>query len=485
MDAFYASVEVLRNPELKGKPVLVGGSGARGVVASCSYEARAFGVRSAMSSSQANRLCPTAIWVSGDHGLYGEYSGRVHECFQRITPIVEGVALDEAFLDVTGSLRLLGTSQQIASALRADINNATGLTCSVGIASSKLLAKLASECAKPSLPGKPPRSVPVGAERLETGVVQVTPGAEVRFLHSHPIEALWGVGPATKARLDRYGVRTVGDLAAMPRDSVINALGRSNGAHLFALANGIDDRPVEADRALKSVGHEETFSTDRRDLSGLAVDATRMADAVSNRMREAKVKGRTVSLKIKFSDFRLVTRSRTTTWTGSGIHIADVARSLLNDPELVDQINAAGVRLLGVSVSSLRSSAELPSSGSNVSGSDAVDPMVPTDDDIERSGGPVSPAEQLDLFSSAVVTGDPPGQQLVRTHQPGQNSADSVAFDKVIEAVRERFGDHAVAPASLVTERGLRTKRRGDTQWGPAQTDGESHESSSQRPRLT
>ncbi len=476
MDAFYASVEVLRNPELKGKPVLVGGSGARGVVASCSYEARAFGVRSAMSSSQANRLCPTAIWVSGDHGLYGEYSGRVHECFQRITPTVEGIALDEAFLDVTGSLRLLGTSQQIASALRADINNATGLTCSVGIASSKLLAKLASECAKPSLPGKPPRRVPVGAERLETGVVEVTPGAEVRFLHSHPIEALWGVGPATKARLDRYGVRTVGDLAAMPRDSVINALGRSNGAHLFALANGIDDRPVEADRALKSVGHEETFSTDRRDLSGLAVDATRMADAVSNRMREAKVTGRTVSLKIKFSDFRLVTRSRTTTWTGSGIHIADIARSLLNDPELVDQIDTAGVRLLGVSVSSLRSSAGPASSGSEA--------KVPTDDNIERSVGPVSPAEQLDLFSSAVVTGDLPGQP-VRTHQPGQDSADSVAFDRVIEAVRERFGDHAVAPASLVTERGLRTKRRGDTQWGPAQTDGESKESSSQRPRLT
>ncbi len=453
MDAFYASVEVLRNPALKGKPVLVGGSGSRGVVASCSYEARAFGVRSAMSSSQANRLCPTAVWVSGDHGLYGEYSSRVHECFQRVTPVIEGIALDEAFLDVTGSLRLLGSPRTIASALRADINDATGLTCSVGIASSKLLAKLASECAKPSLPGKPPRRVPVGAERLETGIVQVMPGAEISFLHSHPIEALWGVGPATKTRLDRYGVRSVGDLAAMPRDSVITALGRANGAHLFALANGIDERPVEADRALKSVGHEETFSTDRRDLSGLAVDATRMADAVSNRMREARVTGRTVSLKIKFSDFRLITRSKTTTWTGSGIHIADVARSLLNEPELVDQINLAGVRLLGVSVSSLRSSAVLAPE-TDAGGA------APNDDGSNSVSADVPPAEQLDLFSAPVTS---PVTAPV--------TAPVAAFDRAVEAVRERFGDDAVAPASLVTERGLRTKRRGDTQWGPARPE--------------
>ncbi len=460
MDAFYASVEVLRNPALKGKPVLVGGSGARGVVASCSYEARAFGVRSAMSSAQANRLCPTAVWVSGDHGLYGEFSGRVHECFQRVTPIVEGIALDEAFLDVTGSLRLLGSPREIATALRSDIHEATGLTCSVGIASSKLLAKLASECAKPSLPGKPPRRVPTGADWADVGVVEVTPGAEITFLHSHPIEALWGVGPATKARLDRYGVRSVGDLAAMPRDSVVTALGRANGSHLYALANGIDDRPVESDRALKSVGHEETFSTDRRDLAGLAVDATRMADAVSNRMREARVTGRTVSLKIKFADFRLITRSKTTTWTGSGIHIADVARSLLNEPELVEQIHAAGVRLLGVSVSSLRSSE--PASGLAGSGLFAGNAADANSDSVAPNQ--TTSAEQLDLFA---VPAPPEGPSDASTGAPQTHSSE--AFDQAIDAVRQRFGDDAVAPASLVTEKGLRTKRRGDTQWGPAQ----------------
>ena len=452
MDAFYASVEVLRNPALKGKPVLVGGSGSRGVVASCSYEARAFGVRSAMSSFQANRLCPDAIWVSGDHGLYGEYSGRVHECFQRVTPIVEGIALDEAFLDVTGAQRLLGTPEEIARKLRADINDATGLTCSVGIASSKLLAKLASECAKPSLPGKPPRRLRPGSQRVGEGIVAVIPGEEVKFLHDHPIEALWGVGPATQTRLDRYGVRTVGDLAAMPRESVVNALGRANGSHLHALAHAVDNRPVEPDRALKSVGHEETFATDRRDLDGLGVDATRMADAVSNRLRDARVVGRTVSLKIKFSDFRLITRSRTSAArTSSGVQIADVARSLLNDPDLADQILVAGVRLLGVSVSSLQSTAE----GRNDL----------TEDEAADAASVQPSVQQLDLFAAAVdsaaATGSGDATQIYS----------DAAFHRAVEAVRERFGDAAVAPASLVTDRGLRTKRRGDTQWGPAQPD--------------
>jgi DNA polymerase IV len=454
MDAFYASVEVIRNPALKGKPVLVGGSGARGVVASCSYEARAYGIRSAMPSSQATRLCPHAVWVSGDHGLYAEYSERVHECFQKVTPVVEGIALDEAFLDVSGSIRLLGPAEDIAVGLREDIAGATGLVCSVGIASSKLLAKLASECAKPSLPGHPPRRLRPGSERPAEGVVRVVPGAEIEFLHDHPIEALWGVGPATKARLDRYGVRSVGDLAAMPRASVINALGKANGAHLHDLAHAIDDRPVEADRALKSVGHEETFATDRRDSIGLAVDATRMADAVSNRMRDARVVGRTVTIKIKFSDFRLITRSKTiASATGSGVSIADVARTLLAERELAGLIATSGVRLLGVSVSSLRS----------------VDQNRPSPDGIEPDPGaePNEPAAQLDLFSTQL---DLPGAAEPGSPLPRPSGAVD-AFQRAVDAVRERFGDDAVAPASLVGERGLRIKRRGDTQWGPSQAE--------------
>ncbi len=443
MDAFYASVEVLQNPELRGKPVIVGGSAERGVVASCSYEARAFGVRSAMSSLQARKLCPDAIWVSGNHGLYGEYSAKVHECFHRVTPVVEGIALDEAFLDVTGSLRLLGDVDTIAINLRADVLQSTGLTCSVGIASCKLLAKLGSEAAKPAHPGKPTKVARPGSVMVAEGVLRVRVGDEVRFLHSHPIEALWGVGPATKSRLDRYGVKSVGDLAALPLDAAVRALGNSNGHHLHQLAQAIDDRPVQPDRAVKSVGHEETFMTDRRDIAGLCVDATRMADAVSNRMREAKVVGRTVTLKVKFADFRAITRAKSIEIpTMSGIRIAEVARQLVNAPDTVDQIMSGGVRLLGVSMSSLQ-----PADEAIVAGD-------------EESHTVASTEVQLDLFAEP--------QEPVTSGGAATPDRNDDAFQAAIAAVREKFGDHAVAPASLATDNGLQVKRRGDTQWGPS-----------------
>jgi DNA polymerase IV len=445
MDAFYASVEVLQNPELVGKPVIVGGSAERGVVASCSYEARAYGVRSAMSSFQAKRLCPDAIWVAGNHGLYGEYSEKVHECFHRVTPIVEGIALDEAFLDVTGSHRLLGTADNIAIDLRADVLRTTGLRCSVGIATCKMLAKLGSEAAKPAPPGRPAKQTKPGSVMVAEGVLRVLAGSELAFLHAHPIEALWGVGPATKTRLDRYGIQTVGDLAALPLDSVVRALGNSNGHHLHQLAQAIDDRPVQPDRGVKSVGHEETFSTDRRDIAGLAVDA-RMADAVSNRMREAKVVGRTITLKIKFADFRQITRAKSIpTSTMSGIRIAEVARQLVNEAELVDLMQASGVRLLGVSVSSLQ-----PFSSEDKT----VEPEIATGAEV-----------QLDLFGESDPHVKPTHSANNAQSPPNPNDA---AFQAAIQAVREKFGDHAVAPASLATTAGLRVKRRGDTQWGPS-----------------
>ncbi len=447
MDAFYAAVEVLHNPELKGKPVIVGGSAERGVVASCSYEARAFGVRSAMSSFQAKRLCPTAIWVSGNHGLYGEYSEKVHRCFHRVTPLVEGIALDEAFLDVSGSVRLLGDVDRIALDLRRNIFDDTGLRCSIGIASCKLIAKLASEAAKPMPPGAKARVLYPGAHTTSKGVVRVAPDGELSFLQAHPIDALWGVGPATKTRLARHGIQTVGDLAATPLDTVIRALGSGTGSHLHRLAHGIDDRPVESDREPKSVGHEETFSSDRRDLDGLRVDIVRMADAVSNRMREAKVAGRTVTLKLKFADFRLITRSKSIAMpTRSGIKISDVARALLLEDDTADQVLANGVRLLGVSMSSLTPSL--------TEGSDETAEVPQL-------------AAQLDLFGAA--------DDRVDDHdggrQPSSSAGRDAAFDQAIAAVRERFGDGAVAPASLATEKGLRVKRRGDTQWGPTEPD--------------
>jgi DNA polymerase IV len=443
MDAFYASVEVLQNPALKGKPVIVGGDGSRGVVASCSYEARAFGVRSAMASGQAKRLCPQAIWIGGNHGLYGEYSARVHKCFHAVTPHVEGIALDEAFLDVSGAQRLLGPAEQIAADLREAIRSETGLHCSVGIAPSKLLAKLASKAAKPSLPGKPPKPIPVGAQRMSEGVVRVDPDAQVAFIQSHPIEALWGVGPATKARLERYGVRTVADLATLPEDTVIRAVGKVNGAHLHRLSLAIDDRPVESDRAVKSISHEETFSSDVRDLDALNIDIIRMADAVSNRMREASMLGRTITLKLKFPDFSMITRAKTVAGpTASGIRIAEVASALLRTSETVEQVTAAGVRLLGVGVSGLTSS-ESTAAGIGVG---------------SEGGFEAGDGAQLDLFAMTEEVAPPAVPQ-----------ATDAAFDQAIAAVREKFGDAALAPAALATAKGLRVKRRGDTQWGPSE----------------
>jgi DNA polymerase IV len=446
MDAFYASVEVLQRPELQGKPVIVGGSGARGVVASCSYEARAFGVRSAMPSSQAHRLCPDAIWISGDHGLYGEYSAKVHRCFAAVTPLVEGIALDEAFLDVTGARRLLGTAEAVAIRLRADILEQTGLSCSVGLAPSKLLAKLASEAAKPSPPGKPPKTVPIGADRVAPGVVRVNPAQQVAFIQSHPIGALWGVGPATQSRLERYGVVTVGDLAQLPLDTVVRALGKASGNHLHQLAHAIDDRPIESDRQVKSIGHEETFSADLRDLTELSRHVVRMADAVSNRMRDANMVGRTITLKVKFPDFTLATRAKSiATPTASGIRIAEVASALLRVEATADRVQAEGVRLLGVSMSALTP----VGSQADTLASDEDGPGP------EVSGG--DHLEQLDLFSG-------PATDEAQPATPEK----SVAVDAAIAAIRERFGDHAVAPAVLASERGLQVKRRGDTQWGPS-----------------
>jgi DNA polymerase-4 len=402
MDAFFAAVEVLVDPSLAGKPVVVGGSGSRGVVASCSYEARSYGVRSAMPSLRARRLCPHAVFVAGRYELYQEHSRRLHAVLAEFTPLIEGISLDEAFLDVRGARRLLGSGPEIAAAIRARVLAETGLSCSVGVASSKFLAKLASEAAKPRAgpPGKPP------APGL--GVKVVEPGRELAFLHPLPVGALWGVGPATRRRLDRFGVRTVGDLAAMPEATLVGALGEAHGRHLHALAWAHDDRPVEPDRAVKSVSHEETYATDHYTLAPLHDEALRMADAVASRLRATAIAGRTVTLKVRFASFQTVTRSRTVPAPiDTGPAIARVAHELLAE---VDP--SPGVRLLGVGVSNL----------------------VPR------------PAEQL------------------RLDDVGSTGTAARAVDEV----RRRFGDRAVGPAALLRgDEGLAVKRRGDQQWGP------------------
>ena len=345
MNAFYASVEVLEDPSLAGKPLVVGGSGDRGVVASCSYEARAYGVHSAMPSAVARRLFPRAVFVDGDHCRYADYSRRIHDVFASFTPLVEGVALDEAYLDVGGARRLFGTGAEIAAAVRRRVRDVVGLDSAVGVGRCKLVAKLASEAAKPrpSLRGLDPGP----------GVVVVDAGEELAFLHPLPVSALPGVGPGTQARLRRLGVATVGDVAALGPDALLGALGPAMGRQLHDLAWANDQRRVEPERAAKSVGREETYARDLVEAADLHREAVRLADAVAARLRASSLTGRTVTVKVRFHDRSTVTRSHTAPDpVETGPQLARLATSLLArvDP-------GEGVRLLGVSVSNLTAGA--------------------------------------------------------------------------------------------------------------------------------
>jgi DNA polymerase-4 len=328
--------------------------------------------------------------------------------------------LDEAFLDVTGAIRLFGPPAGIAAAILEIIAAELRLSCSVGVASVKFLAKLASEAAKP-------RVARSGAEP-GPGVFVVEPGTELEFLHPHPIEALWGVGPATARRLRELGFSTIGDLARVDPEVLVRAVGRAHGSHLAELARGVDDREVQPNREVKSVSHEETYPTDRRDPDGLHVEVVRMADAVATRLRRAAVAGRTVTLKIRYGDFATRTRSVTAPAVlDTGPQIAALATELLAGLDL-----AAGVRLLGVGVSNL----------------------VPA--------GAVT-AEQLvlDLQSGP----GPPAGILADPTPAGRRAAGSTSA--AVDAIRQRFGPGAVGPAALLGPAGLRVKRPGDTQWGP------------------
>jgi len=341
MDAFFVSVELRRRPELRGKPVVVGGTGPRGVVAAASYEARQFGVHSALPSAIARRRCPHAVFLPGDHALYGEVSAQVHEIFERYTPLVEPLALDEAFLDVSGATRLFGDGTLIAERIRADVRDELDLSCSVGVAPNKFLAKLASVAAKPQ--ATPARVIP------GRGVVEVVPGHELDFLHPLPVTRLWGVGPVTFARLERLSIRTVGDLAALDERTVSGVLGASQATHLHALAWGRDERPVETDRDAKSIGHEETYPRDLVELAELERELVRLADAVATRLRRQGVAARTANLKVRFAGFRTVTRSVTAQDpVETGPALVAALRPILRTMDVSE-----GVRLLGVSGSNL------------------------------------------------------------------------------------------------------------------------------------
>jgi nucleotidyltransferase/DNA polymerase involved in DNA repair len=297
MDAFYAAVEQRDRPELKGKPVIIGadprGGRGRGVVATASYEARAFGVSSAMPISQAWKRCPKGVYLPPDMEKYAAVSREVMDVLGRFSDCVEPVSIDEAFLDVTGSRRVFGDGEAVARRLKAEVRKRTGLTASVGVATSKLVAKVASDMRKPD------------------GLVVVAPGTEEAFLAPLPIRRLWGVGPKTEEELARLGVHTIGALAALEPDRLARKLG-THGHDLMRLARGEDDRPVVADAGeAKSLGQEHTFDQDVSDLGTLRATLLDLADAVARRLRGHGLRGRTVTLKYRDEAFRTLTRAET------------------------------------------------------------------------------------------------------------------------------------------------------------------------------
>jgi DNA polymerase-4 len=293
MDAFYASVEIRDRPELAGSPVIVGATGNRGVVLSASYEARAFGVGSAMPVTRARRMCPQAVFIAPRHTVYAAASREVMAAFRSVTPEVEPLALDEAFLDVSGAIRRLGPPVRIAELIRASIRDQQGITCSVGVASCKFIAKLASARCKPD------------------GLLVVPADGVLDFLHPLPVAALWGVGEQTGKLLARLGLRTVGDIAHIPVNTLQRELGTAAGSHLAALAWGRDERPVVSSVQEKSIGAEETFPSDVDDPVLIRRELLRLSGRTARGLRSAGSMARTVVLKLRLANFTTITRSRT------------------------------------------------------------------------------------------------------------------------------------------------------------------------------
>jgi len=395
LDAFYASVEQLADPSLAGRPVIVGGLGPRGVVAAASYEARRYGVRSALPMARARRACPDGVFLAPRFELYQERSRAVMDILRSFTPLVEPIASDEAFLYVSGGARTHGSGPECAAAIRRRVRDESGLTASVGVAVSKLLAKLASDLAKPD------------------GLLVVEPGTELDFLHPLPVERLWGVGPATQKRLAGLGVVTVGDLARAGEQSLMTSLGNAHGRHLHALAWNRDDRPVQPDREVKSIGQERTFPNDLDDLARLERELVDLADGVAARLRAAGRVGRTVQIKVRFADFRTITRARTLRDpTDLAAEIAATARALLRAVADVER----GIRLLGVSVQQLAPA-------------EAVQPelFAPT--------GPPLTARPDEETAPGLGAGEVPA---------GASRDERQALERAVDAVRARFGPRSV-----------------------------------------
>jgi DNA polymerase-4 len=341
LDSFYASVEQRDDPRLVGRPVVVGG----GVVLAASYEAKAFGVRTAMTGREARRLCPWLVVVPPRMSAYADASKAVFAVFDDTTPLVEGISIDEAFLDVGGLRRISGTPVEIGARLREAVRDRVGLPITVGIARTKFLAKVASAVAKPD------------------GLLLVPPGRELEFLHPLAVERLWGVGRVTAAKLHERGIVTVGDLAAVPAPALDTIVGRAAGRHLHALAHNRDPRPVQVGRRRRSIGAQRAVGRGPHSPDEIDAALVGLVDRITRRMRAADRVGRTVVLRLRFDDFTRATRSHTVPIaTAQTQTILEIARALLAD--VATRIDRDGVTLLGLSVSSLADDAgvqlELP-----------------------------------------------------------------------------------------------------------------------------
>jgi DNA polymerase-4 len=393
LDAFYASVEQLDAPSLRGRPVIVAGPSRRGVVCAASYEARVFGVRSAMPTAQAMKLCPGGAFVAPRFSRYEEISSRVFEVYRRYTPLVEPLSLDEAFLDVTESEALHGGSREIAVAVKRSVKEEIGLTVSAGVADVKLAAKIASDLGKPD------------------GLVAVPPGETRAFLAPLPVARLWGVGKVTQGALAKLGIHRIGQLAEAPEALLAGALGHGHARDLRALARGDDPREVVADEEVKSVGAEETFEQDMVGREALLPHLLGHAERVARRLRETGKKARTVTLKLKYADFQLATRRCTLPFaTDDGMVLFEVAAAQLGRADLTRP-----VRLTGVSAS-------------------GFDPVR---------------AEQLGLFEGrgAPQQGSPP-ESVTSVPAPRRE-----ALNAAIDELNDRFGAGAVRRATLSPRR--------------------------------
>ena len=331
MDAFYASVSIKDNPKLKGKPVVVG-AGVRGVVLSANYEARKFGIRAAMPVGRAQRLAPTAIFIPPDHTRYHQVSEHVMKIFRDVSPHVEPISLDEAFIDVTGAKRLLGSGREIAMMIRAKVEKEQGITCSVGIAHNKFIAKLASQHCKPN------------------GLLEIATDQILTFLHPLPANAIWGVGPKTNEQLEKLGLRTVGEIANTSLSTLIRALGEAAGSSLYELAWGRDYREVISYEPEKSISAAETFESDIDDPEEILREFLRLCEKATLRMRDAGYCAKTISIKVRFADFKTITRSKKMDQPISGTKESfEVAKQLY----LALKLDRVRIRLVGVSLEGL------------------------------------------------------------------------------------------------------------------------------------